>query len=127
MGFMDRMPRRQEQVEVPRELLRLGDLGEAMKVQTALALLYYELHHRDADVSVVQDDRLANDAAIRRAAESEWLGGVNDPVDDATHPAAAFRVYKEKHPDKMVDIHDRNQLIEMFKEMGIDAEPPTLH
>lgn len=127
MGHMEQMPQRQEQAEAPKELLRLGDMGESMKIQNALALLYFELHHRDTDVSVVQDNRLANDAAIRRAAESEWLGGANDPVDDATHPAAAFRKYQEKHPDKKVDIHDRGQLIEMFKEMGIDAEPPTLH
>jgi hypothetical protein len=98
-----------------------------MKVQVALALLYYELHHRDADVSVTYDDRLANDAAVRRAAEAEWVGGPDDPVDDATHPAAAFRDFVEKHPDTVVDIHDRPQLVKMLTEMGIDTTPPTLH
>lgn len=119
--------KKQEQVEASKGLLRLGDAGAAMKVQVALALLYYELHHKDTDVSVVQDDRLANDKSIRRAAETEWIGNEQDVVNDVTHPAAAFRAYTVKHPDQMVDIHDRNQLVGMLMEMGVDTAPPTLH
>jgi len=118
---------RQDQAEMPRQVWLLGDLKGDAHIQNALTLLLYELRHRDTDVSVVQDDRKANDANIQRAAADEWSGDERHSVKDVTHPAAAFRTYKERHHGEVIDIHDRQKLVGILTEMGVDITPPTLH
>lgn len=116
-----------DQVEVQGQLWQLGDMKGDAYIQNALTLLLYELRHRDTDVTVIQDDRKANDASIQRAAADEWSGDERHSVKDVTHPAAAFRVYKELHHGEEIDIHDRQKLIGILTEMGVDITPPTLH